>query len=121
MRAMFVLPGAALALGLFAAGASLASAATDDAGKCSVTVDRSGGAGSLDVTKQSLDGGSCVCYVTTGAEPDSEENAKKIAYLQSSGKCGSGENWPLYVLGAGAGVGGIIAAVSSSNNDSTGG
>jgi hypothetical protein len=122
MRAIYALPGVVMALALFGAGASMASAADDTSGKCSTTVDRSGAAGSFSVSQQTLDSGSCVCYVTTGPSPESDAIEKKVGYVQASGKCGEHDEWPVYLLSAGAGIGGIVAAFSDSGgNDSAGG
>jgi hypothetical protein len=124
MRAIHFLPGAFLALTLLGAGASSAFAADEPSDTCTVSIDRGGAADSLSVVKQVADGGACVCAVSTGPSPESESIEKKIAYVQTSGKCGKYDYWPIYLLSAGAGTAGLVAAFQDSGNqgnDSKGG
>src|SRR5579871_4627695 len=106
MRAIYALPGVVMALAFFGAGASMASAAEDTSGKCTVTVDRTAAAGSFSVAQQTPDSGSCVCYVTTGPASQTDSAEKKVSAVQASGRCGPHDNWPVYLLGGAAAVGG---------------
>lgn len=80
--------GAALSALVLSASLPASSVLAQDPGRtCKVTVDRSQEAGVLDVTRQELGDGSCVCYVYTG--PAGQEGAveSQISTMQESKSC----------------------------------
>jgi hypothetical protein len=58
-----------------------------DGKKCDVTVDRGYSNGTYEVTRQELANGDCVCYIQTGASPQSVSIENRIADLRENRQC----------------------------------
>jgi hypothetical protein len=118
MRATRVWTVATLALGMFGGEAPVASAASQANNQCTVTVDRSMASDTFEVTRQKLENGDCVCYISTGPASQSAAVEKSIVDIQASHDCAR-KKYPIGALvGAGALAGGIAAVVSSDGGGS---
>lgn len=74
--------------GLLLALAAPATADAQTGGKfCEVTIDRDYADGTFYVTRQTLANGDCVCYVQTGARPQSSEIEGKVMDLRRQRQC----------------------------------
>jgi hypothetical protein len=121
-------------------GATSQPAAVTESGTCLVAIDRSAAAGTWQVTYQTLDDGSCVCYAYTGPSSQPASSEKLVADLEQSRRCGpaaaaapagpsasgggggGGGGSPVGPIVAVAAVaGGIAVGVASGSNDSPGG
>ena len=95
MSATRIMMASAAAMLVVVASSSLASSTRSSeeslpAGldkKCAVKVDRTQEAGTYDVTRQVLENGDCICYVYTGAKPQSDTIERAIADLQERREC----------------------------------
>lgn len=80
--------GAALSALVLSASLPASSVLAQDSGQtCKVTVDRSQDAGVLDVTRQELGDGSCVCYIYTGPAGQEAAVEDQISTMQNSKSC----------------------------------
>ena len=132
MRRVEVIGGMTLLAAMFLSGITLAAGAEEPSGgQCTVSVDRSSPADTFSVDRQVYNDGSCICYVRTGPETQSQNTEQSIADLQRRRECSdspiaatagevSGRVGTGVYVGA-ALLGGIIAAVSGGGGDSTGG
>jgi len=141
MRRMRFWSGAGLVFAMFVGGVGLASADAGPGKKCLVTVNREQAAGTLQVTRQVLDNGDCVCMVNTGPNSQAGSVENSITQLLKKRECGekagpwtvgdsgnglsaaggSGATLPIAGGVAAAAAAAGIAAGAGSTNDSTGG
>lgn len=81
---------AAIAVLAFASTAHAAAEASRTSSKpatCAVTVDRSQPAGVFDVTRQTMPGKSCTCYIYTGPASQDPAVEARVTAIRASGQC----------------------------------
>lgn len=84
---IFVSVGAFVSAVGFSALLAASPVSAADGKKCDVTVDRAFSSGTYEVTRQELANGDCVCYIQTGASPQSESIENRIAALREQRQC----------------------------------
>lgn len=105
-----------------AEGVVAASAVGASAAACRVDVNRAGVAGTADVSRVTLQDGSCACVVTTGVAANNGAAEDVVATLQRDRACyGAGQGGEegtdvLPIVLGGAAMVGLAVALSSSSN-----
>jgi hypothetical protein len=103
------------AVSTFGAGAD-AGGSSDE--KCRVDVDRSGTAGTADITRRQLDNGKCVCIVTTGKESVNGAAEEVVTALRRDKTCVGA---PLAAAAGGAAGGGAAGGAAAGAAGAAGG
>jgi hypothetical protein len=111
----------ALTAAVMVGGGAPAFAAPDTGKQCAVSIERNMAPGTFQVTREHLDDGGCVCYISTGPVTQAASVEKSIAQIQASQDC-ERKNFPIGALvGTGALGGAIAAVVGGGHRDSPGG
>lgn len=87
MRKVHLLAGGLVFAAALAGGATVASAETNAANTCRVSVDRTQAAGTFQVQRQEMNNGDCVCYVYTGPASQGDAAESRVADVQRSRAC----------------------------------